>query len=71
MSLNVALEILKLLASDLPSGLTVPEIILRLRRPAAEVTRAIAVMQSRQWLRTNLQGGFSVCQRMLELPEIS
>ena len=51
--MRTALEILKLLASTMPAGLTVPEIVLQLRRPAADVVSAIAVMQARQWVRTN------------------
>jgi DNA-binding IclR family transcriptional regulator len=71
MSLEMALEILKVLASALPAGLSVHEIVLRLRSPAAEVIRTIAVMQSRQWLRTNPRGNFSIGQHMLELAEFS
>ena len=70
-SLELGLEILKILASGPPAGLTVVEIVLLLRSPAAEVIRTIAIMQRRQWLQTNPHGGFSIDHRMLELSEFS
>jgi DNA-binding IclR family transcriptional regulator len=66
LSIGMALEILTILASAMPAGLTIHEIVLRLGRPAAAVIRTIAVMHRRQWLRTNPQGVFSVGRHLLD-----
>jgi DNA-binding IclR family transcriptional regulator len=66
-ALDQALDIIELLASR-PAGLTVPEIVGRIRRPAAEVVRTIAIMQHRQWLRADAhRGGFTLGDRLVDL----
>lgn len=51
-----ALDILELLVAS-PAGLTIIEIASRLKFPAEEVVRTIAVMQRRQWLRMDSHRG--------------
>jgi DNA-binding IclR family transcriptional regulator len=65
--LGRALDILELLASR-PEGLTILELAARLDCPATEVVSTIAIMQRRQWLRTNGQtSGITLGDRMIEL----
>ena len=49
------MRILELLASR-PAGLTVTEIVVRMRRPASNVIRTIAAMQRQRWLMTDPRG---------------
>ena len=53
--LEEALQILELLAAR-PLGLTIPEIVAHFHNPSRHVIRTIALMQQRQWLRTNSHG---------------
>ena len=49
------LKIIELLATK-PTGLTVPEIVGRIGKPAPRVVRTLAIMQRRQLLRTDGSG---------------
>jgi hypothetical protein len=51
-----ARKVLELLASR-PSGLTILEIAARLRSPAVDVIRTLALMQRRQLLKTDSSSG--------------
>lgn len=67
LSLDKSLDILELLAAH-PGGLTVPEIVARLQRPASPVIRTIAIMQGRHWLWTDERGDrLKIGRRILEL----
>lgn len=69
LSIGTALEVLRLLASSLPAGLTIPEIILRLRRPVPDVIRTIAVMQRRHWVQSTSRGAFSIGRCLRDLAD--
>jgi DNA-binding IclR family transcriptional regulator len=61
-----ALEIIELLAVH-PSGLTIPEIVACLRKPAGEVVRSIALLQRRRWLRPNAHDAWLMHEHLSEL----
>ena len=65
--LELALDILELLSSR-PGGLTIFEIAACLQCPVSEVVSTVAVMQRRQWLRTDARrGGLTLGDRMMGL----
>jgi len=61
-----SLEIVELLANS-PQGLTIPEIVSCLQKPAGQVVRTIATLQQRRWLRPNARNEWIMGEQIAEL----